>query len=112
MEREASGERPIARLKASRSDRRCSAGKPHMIRTRWSGPLLLVLALGIPFAGGMLRQLSAQQARIDPALYGGLRWRSIGPFRGGRVNGVSGVPGQPNTFYFGSVGGGVWERAM
>ena len=33
----------------------------------------------------------------------------IGPFRGGRVNGVSGVPGQPNTFYFGSVGGGVWK---
>ncbi len=33
----------------------------------------------------------------------------IGPFRGGRVNSVSGVPGQPNTFYFGSVGGGVWK---
>jgi photosystem II stability/assembly factor-like uncharacterized protein len=33
----------------------------------------------------------------------------IGPFRGGRVNGVCGVPGQPNTFYFGSVGGGVWK---
>ena len=33
----------------------------------------------------------------------------IGPFRGGRSNGVSGVPGQPNTFYFGSVGGGVWK---
>ena len=43
------------------------------------------------------------------AVYSGLRWRSIGPFRGGRVNGVSGVPGQPNTFYFGSVGGGVWK---
>ena len=33
----------------------------------------------------------------------------IGPFRAGRVNGVTGVPGQPNTFYFGSVGGGVWK---
>ncbi len=33
----------------------------------------------------------------------------IGPFRGGRSNGVTGVPGQPNHFYFGSVGGGVWE---
>ena len=52
----------------------------------------------------------SQPARtVDPALYGGLRWRSIGPFRGGRVNGVSGVPGQPDTFYFGSVGGGVWK---
>ncbi|MBW8895035.1 MAG: hypothetical protein JF613_02455 [Acidobacteria bacterium] len=57
----------------------------------------------------MLRQLSAQQTRIEPALYSGLRWRNIGPFRGGRVNGVTGVPGQPSTFYFGSVGGGVWK---
>src|SRR5258707_872548 len=40
---------------------------------------------------------------------GGLRWRMIGPFRAGRVNAVSGVVGQPETFYFGSVGGGVWK---
>jgi len=47
--------------------------------------------------------------RVDPSLYAGLRWRSIGPFRAGRVNGVAGVPGQPNVFYAGSVGGGVWK---
>src|SRR4029079_17195238 len=41
--------------------------------------------------------------------FSGLHWRMIGPFRGGRVNGVTGVPGHPNTFYFGSVGGGVWK---
>jgi photosystem II stability/assembly factor-like uncharacterized protein len=45
----------------------------------------------------------------DPNLYSGLRWRMIGPFRGGRVNAVSGVVGQPDTFYFGSVGGGLWK---
>src|SRR4051812_40671302 len=39
----------------------------------------------------------------------GMRWRLVGPFRGGRVNAVSGVPGQPDTFYFGSVGGGLWK---
>src|ERR1043166_4173430 len=50
---------------------------------------------------------SAQQ--LDPSLYSGLRWRMIGPFRAGRVNAVSGVIGQPETFYFGSVGGGVWK---
>jgi photosystem II stability/assembly factor-like uncharacterized protein len=50
----------------------------------------------------------AQQA-IPQDLYSGLRWRLIGPFRGGRVNAVSGVPGQPSTFYFGSVGGGLWK---
>src|SRR6202049_2579653 len=38
-----------------------------------------------------------------------LRWRLIGPFRGGRVLAVTGVPGRPETFYFGSVGGGVWR---
>ena len=43
--------------------------------------------------------LSAQQ--VDPNFYSGLRWRMIGPFRGGRVNAVSGVAGQPDTFYFG-----------
>jgi hypothetical protein len=49
----------------------------------------------------------AQQ--YDSNLYSGLRWRMIGPFRAGRVNAVSGVVGQPETFYFGSVGGGVWK---
>src|SRR5436853_3074881 len=36
-------------------------------------------------------------------------WRCIGPFRAGRTLAVSGVPGQPQHFYFGSVNGGVWE---
>jgi photosystem II stability/assembly factor-like uncharacterized protein len=49
----------------------------------------------------------AQQ--LDPQLYIGLRWRMIGPFRGGRSIAVSGVEGQPHTFYFGAVGGGVWK---
>jgi len=45
----------------------------------------------------------------DQSYYSALRWRMIGPFRAGRVNAVSGVIGQPDTFYFGSVGGGVWK---
>ncbi len=49
----------------------------------------------------------AQQ--YDPSLFAGLRWRMIGPFRGGRAVAVSGVIGQPNVFYFGSVCGGVWK---
>src|SRR6185312_9042341 len=49
----------------------------------------------------------AQQ--VDPQLYNGLRWRMIGPFRGGRSIAVSGVESQPNVFYFGAVGGGVWK---
>ncbi len=39
----------------------------------------------------------------------GLQFRNIGPFRGGRVTAVAGVPGQPLTFYFGGTGGGVWK---
>ena len=51
----------------------------------------------------------AQQPQVDPSLFSGLHWRMIGPFRAGRSNAVSGVPGQPTVFYFGSVGGGVWK---
>lgn len=52
---------------------------------------------------------SGQQSGIDPSLYAGLHWRMIGPFRGGRVDAVSGVPGRPYEFYFGHVNGGVWK---
>ena len=38
-----------------------------------------------------------------------LKWRNIGPFRGGRSLTAIGVPSQPLTYYFGSVGGGVWK---
>ena len=38
-----------------------------------------------------------------------LQWRMVGPFRGGRTRAVSGVPGQPDTFYVGAVNGGVWK---
>ena len=44
-----------------------------------------------------------------PASFGDLHWRLLGPFRGGRVLAVAGVPGQPQHFYFGAVNGGVWE---
>ncbi|MEM6697891.1 MAG: glycosyl hydrolase, partial [Bacteroidota bacterium] len=39
----------------------------------------------------------------------GLKWRNIGPFRGGRANAITGVLGDPMTYYFGSVGGGIWK---
>ena len=38
-----------------------------------------------------------------------LRWRLLGSFRGGRVSAVAGVPGDPNTYYFGTPGGGIWK---
>ncbi|MCU1349848.1 MAG: hypothetical protein JWO56_2878, partial [Acidobacteria bacterium] len=48
-------------------------------------------------------------AAVDPTLFQELHWRLIGPFRGGRVLAVSGIAGEPEHFYFGSVNGGVWE---
>src|SRR6266542_5600388 len=70
---------------------------------------LIALAVAAPITAGLLTHVVAQQGRIEPSLYSALRWRMIGPFRGGRVNGVTGVPGQANVFYMGSVGGGVWK---
>ena len=46
---------------------------------------------------------------FDPSLFSGLSWRLAGPFRGGRALTAAGVPGEPNRFYFGAVGGGVWR---
>jgi photosystem II stability/assembly factor-like uncharacterized protein len=46
---------------------------------------------------------------VDPAALAALEWRSIGPFRGGRVIAVAGHPTEFATFYMGSTGGGVWK---
>lgn len=53
----------------------------------------------------------AQQTKptFDPTLYEGIKWRELGPFRGGRSCTVTGVKGKPNLYYFGTVGGGVWR---
>src|SRR4051812_33682492 len=49
--------------------------------------------------------------QIDEKLFGALRWRQVGPFRGGRALAVTGVPGEPNVFYFGAASGGVWKSS-
>jgi photosystem II stability/assembly factor-like uncharacterized protein len=46
---------------------------------------------------------------IDPINYQELRWRNVGPTRGGRVTALAGVRSQPCTFYMGATGGGVWK---
>jgi hypothetical protein len=79
------------------------------IRSPRAAVRLLAVLGTLAAMAGAFATLAAQSPRIDPTLYSGLTWRMIGPFRGGRVNAVSGVPGQSTTFYFGSVGGGVWK---
>ncbi|MBK9705802.1 MAG: hypothetical protein IPO77_01980 [Acidobacteria bacterium] len=46
---------------------------------------------------------------VEPVFFKGLRYRSIGPHRGGRVTAITGVRTQPHTFYMGATGGGVWK---
>jgi photosystem II stability/assembly factor-like uncharacterized protein len=52
---------------------------------------------------------SPATADIDPALFGGLKWRSIGPARGGRSQAVAGTVSRPLEYYFGATGGGLWK---
>src|SRR6266851_1896238 len=65
--------------------------------------LLLLLGTSAP------AQDSSTFSNIPADSYQALRWRCIGPHRGGRALAVSGVRGQPETYYFGAVGGGVWK---
>lgn len=53
--------------------------------------------------------LAAKAQQISPSMYQQMRWRMIGPFRGGRTRAVSGVPSQSNVFYIGQGDGGVWK---
>jgi photosystem II stability/assembly factor-like uncharacterized protein len=67
------------------------------------GALLFLFSI-LAFSGF---RAGAQQP--DTSLFGNLRWRMIGPFRGGRTVGGCGVPQQPNVFYIGVNNGGVWK---
>ncbi len=77
--------------------------------------LILVLAFTIPSlaqqSSAQVGQPLAQQAGppFDQKLFSEMRWRCIGPFRGGRTVAISGVPHQPNVFYMAAVNGGVWK---
>jgi photosystem II stability/assembly factor-like uncharacterized protein len=63
-------------------------------------------AMGEGAAASAVAGLTPQEIAT---LSSGLRWRMLGPFRGGRVAAATGVPSRPNEFYFGSVNGGVWK---
>jgi len=59
------------------------------------------------------KRKTQKQSTAQPSLqlqhFDSLKFRNIGPFRGGRSNAVTGVIGDPMTYYFGSTGGGVWK---
>src|SRR5436305_7537073 len=83
----------------------CRTGRGIFVKR--SGQLFFCLVvIGVLFAG-----VNTNGQQVDPKTYAGMKWRLIGPFRGGRSITVSGVPSQPNTYYFGAVAGGVWKTS-
>ena len=80
----------------------------NLTTTRWLAGLVVAVALtaGLktaPTSAGSL------QSTFDASLFAELRWRHIGPFRGGRTKAAAGVSSSPNVFYIGAVNGGVWK---
>jgi photosystem II stability/assembly factor-like uncharacterized protein len=70
----------------------------------WHMAIFALIALVTALLGA---PLGAQQ--YDPKLFSKMRWRCVGPFRGGRTVAISGVPSQPAVFYMAAVNGGVWK---
>ena len=71
---------------------------------------LVRIACAMLFAGLTLTVASPVNAQqYDPKLFSDMRWRCIGPFRGGRTVAITGVPHQPSVFYMAPVNGGVWK---
>ncbi|MCE2531279.1 MAG: glycosyl hydrolase, partial [Acidimicrobiia bacterium] len=84
--------------------------------------ILLAVALAAPaaeaHAAGLLAQANDGQAdngqanaADETALYQSMRWRNVGPFRGGRAVAAAGVPDDRLTYYMGTAGGGVWKTS-
>ncbi|MGC2620977.1 MAG: hypothetical protein WA414_18180 [Acidobacteriaceae bacterium] len=73
-----------------------------MVRSFWSVRHALI-------GSGMLVSVLGAGAQVNPNLYAGLQWRNVGPFHGGRISSVSGVIGDPGTFYMGAPQGGIWK---
>lgn len=74
---------------------------------------LLVLSFLFLFSlqsvGQSQAEVNGETTIYEPHFYNKLKWRNIGPNRGGRSLGASGSPGRPNEYYFGATGGGLWK---
>src|SRR2546426_8664838 len=102
--------RAVGRLSeapTARASCRREASSPVMDTLRSSRLPFLAATLALGFVSPFPSPASAQS--IPASAYRALRWRLIGPHRGGRVLAVAGLPGDPATFYFGAVDGGVWR---
>jgi photosystem II stability/assembly factor-like uncharacterized protein len=71
--------------------------------------LAAALSAALMWTSAVPPMAAAQPEIYNAKLWSGLHYRMIGPYRGGRVTAVTGVPSEPYTFYMGSTGGGVWK---
>lgn len=74
--------------------------------------LILIVLIAIPItlqSQKRKRKTTVPIVKVQDSMFHGLKWRNIGPFRGGRSVASTGVIGQPMTYYMGSTGGGVWK---
>src|SRR5258705_12512331 len=72
---------------------------------------VLAFVLTVPSLASSLRAQTSSAPGVPDSFFSAMEWRCIGPHRGGRVLAVSGVRGEPSTFYFGAVAGGVWKTS-
>ncbi len=68
-----------------------------------------LIAFALTVASARPAVEAQQTSTIDPSIYAGMKWRSIGPDRGGRSIAVAGSAARPNEYFFGAVGGGVFK---
>ncbi len=71
--------------------------------------MLAILLLSVSFQSNAKKKEKETLPEIDSSAYNNLKYRNIGPFRGGRCAAVCGVTDNPDLYYFGSTGGGVWK---
>jgi len=96
----------IANLSA-RGPQRGAAAPPSASTPRAGAPSSRPIAQVPPIGPTVIGPVA--DVAFAPGLFSEIRWRHIGPFRGGRTKALAGVPSQPNIFYIGPVNGGVWR---
>jgi photosystem II stability/assembly factor-like uncharacterized protein len=77
------------------------SGRRNLVR---AGAFVVAVVLA-----GLASGAALQAQTLDENTLKGMKWRQVGPFRGGRALAVTGVAGDPDTYYFGAVAGGVWK---
>src|SRR6266550_1505662 len=82
--------------------------RQQLLQKSWERRLALMLLLAAALASEWPSPSTAQSADRG-AFAPAMRWRAIGPFRGGRTKAITGVLGASNIFYIGAVNGGVWK---